>query len=162
MTALFRIIMMLVGYIWACIAASAVLTFGTLAPNWDDLGALGQSLGPALGPALGDPSGGVPTAALWTVIGVGAVIIFTIGFFPTLLAIVLTEGFKLRSIVVHALIGCGLALAAVYGLDFGGYVTAPNADMMHEREVFAAAGIAGGLVYWLFAGRRAGIWTSRA
>jgi len=24
--------------------------------------------------------------------------------------------------------------------------------------VFAAAGIAGGLVYWLFAGRRAGAW----
>jgi hypothetical protein len=150
MTAVFRIIMMLVGYIWACIAASAVLTFGTLAPNWDDLDALGQS--------LGNTSGDVPTVALWSVIGIGAVIIFAIGFFPTLLAVVLTEGLKLRSIIVHALIGCALALAAVYGLDFGGYVTAPNADMMHEREVFAAAGIAGGLVYWLFAGRRAGVW----
>ena len=151
MTAVFRVIMMLVGYIWACIAASAVLTFGTLAPNWDDLDALGRS--------LGNTSGDVPTVALWSVIGIGAVIIFAIGFFPTLLAVVLTEGFKLRSIIVHALIGCALALAAVYGLDFGGYVTAPNADMMHEREVFAAAGIAGGLVYWLFAGRRAGSWT---
>ena len=150
MTAVFRIIMMLVGYIWACIAASAVLTFGTLAPNWDDLDALGRS--------LGNTSGDVPTVALWSVIGIGAVIIFAIGFFPTLLAVVLTEGLKLRSIIVHALIGCALALAAVYGLDFGGYVTAPNADMMHEREVFAAAGIAGGLVYWLFAGRRAGAW----
>ena len=151
MTAVFRVIMMLVGYIWACIAASAVLTFGTLAPNWDDLDALGRS--------LGNTSGDVPTMALWSVIGIGAVIIFAIGFFPTLLAVVLTEGLKLRSIIVHALIGCALALAAVYGLDFGGYVTAPNADMMHEREVFAAAGIAGGLVYWLFAGRRAGSWT---
>jgi hypothetical protein len=150
MTAVFRVIMMLVGYIWACIAASAVLTFGTLAPNWDDLDALGRS--------LGNTSGDVPTVALWSVIGIGAVIIFAIGFFPTLLAVVLTEGLKLRSIIVHALIGCALALAAVYGLDFGGYVTAPNADMMHEREVFAAAGIAGGLVYWLFAGRRAGVW----
>jgi hypothetical protein len=151
MTAVFRVIMMLVGYIWACIAASAVLTFGTLAPNWDDLDALGRS--------LGNTSGDVPTVALWSVIGIGAVIIFAIGFFPTLLAVVLTEGFKLRSIIVHALIGCALALAAVYGLDFGGYVTAPNAGMVHEREVFAAAGIAGGLVYWLFAGRRAGSWT---
>ena len=150
MTAVFRVIMMLVGYIWACIAASAVLTFGTLAPNWEDLDALGRS--------LGNTSGDVPTVALWSVIGIGAVIIFAIGFFPTLLAVVLTEGLKLRSIIVHALIGCALALAAVYGLDFGGYVTAPNADMMHEREVFAAAGIAGGLVYWLFAGRRAGAW----
>jgi len=149
MTALFRLVMMLVGYIWACVAASAVITLGTLAPNWNDLDEFSRSLG---------QTGDVPTIALWSMIGVGAAIIFAVGFFPTLLAIILAEGFKLRSIVVYGVIGAALALAAVYGLDFGGYVTAPNADMMHEREVFAAAGIAGGLVYWLFAGRRAGAW----
>jgi hypothetical protein len=150
MTALFRLIMMLVGYIWACVAASVVITLGTLAPDWNDLDALGRSLG---------QSGEVPTAALWVTIGLGAAIIFAIGFFPTLLAIILAEGFRLRSIVVYGVIGGALALAAVYGLDFGGYVTASDAGMTHQREVFAAAGIAGGLVYWLFAGRRAGIWT---
>lgn len=150
MTALFRLVMMLVGYIWACIAASAVITLGTLAPDWNDLQAFGQSLG---------QSGDVPTVALWSMIGIGAAVIFAIGFLPTLLAIILAEGFRLRSIVIYGVIGAALALAAVYGLDFGGYVTAPNADMMHEREVFAAGGIAGGLVYWLFAGRRAGAWT---
>jgi hypothetical protein len=149
MTAFFRLVMMLVGYICACVAASAVITLGTLAPDWNDLQALGQSLG---------ESGDVPTVALWSMIGIGAAIIFAIGFFPTLLAIILAEGFKLRSIVVYGVIGAALSLAAVYGLDFGGYVAAPNADMMHEREVFAAAGIAGGLVYWLFAGHRAGVW----
>jgi hypothetical protein len=149
MTALFRLIMMLVGYVWACVAASLVITLGTLAPDWSDLDEFGRS--------LGDQTGGVPTVALWSMIGIGAAIIFAVGFFPTLLAIILTEGFKLRSIIIYGLIGGALALAAAYGLDFGGYVTA-NADMMHEREVFAAAGIAGGLVYWLFAGRRAGIW----
>jgi hypothetical protein len=150
MTALFRLIMMLVGYIWACVAASLVITLGTLAPEWNDLDEFGRS--------LGDQSGGVPTVALWSMIGIWAAIIFAVGFFPTVLAIILTEGFKLRSIVVYGLIGAALALAAAYGLDFGGYVTAPNADVMHEREVLAAAGIAGGLVYWLFAGRRAGVW----
>ncbi len=150
MTAVFRLVMMLVGYIWACIAASAVITLGALAPEWNDLDALGRSLG---------QSGDVPTAALWATIGIGAVIIFAVGFFPTLLAIILAEGFKLRSIVVYGVIGGALTLAAAYGLDFSGYVTAPSADMMHDREVFAAAGIAGGLVYWLFAGRRAGRWT---
>jgi hypothetical protein len=149
MTALFRLIMMLVGYIWACVAASLVVTLGTLAPDWNDLDALGRSL---------DQSGDVPTVALWSMVGIGAAIIFAVGFFPALIAIILAEGFKLRSIVLYGVIGGALALAAAYGLDFGGYVTAPNADMMHEREVFAAAGIAGGLVYWLFAGRRAGVW----
>jgi hypothetical protein len=149
MTALFRLIMMLVGYIWACVAASLVVTLGTLAPDWNDLDALGRSL---------DQSGDVPTVALWSMVGIGAAIIFAVGFFPALIAIILAEGFRLRSIVLYGVIGGALALAAAYGLDFGGYVTAPNADMMHEREVFAAAGIAGGLVYWLFAGRRAGVW----
>jgi hypothetical protein len=151
MTALFRITMMIVGYICACVAASLVLTLGTLAPDWNDLDALSHS--------LGNQSADVPTIALWSVVGIGAAIIFAVGFLPTLLAIILTEGFKLRSIVVYAIIGGALALAAAYGLDFGGYVSAPSADMRHEREVFAAAGIAGGLVYWLFAGRRAGVWT---
>jgi hypothetical protein len=149
MTALFRLTMMLVGYIWACVAASLVVTLGTLAPDWNDLDALGRSL---------DRSGDVPTVALWSMVGIGAAIIFAVGFFPALIAIILAEGFKLRSIVLYGVIGGVLALAAAYGLDFGGYGTAPSADMMHEREVFAAAGIAGGLVYWLFAGRRAGVW----
>jgi len=151
MTALFRIAMMIAGYIWACVAASLVLTLGTLEPNWNDLDALGNS--------LGGQSSDVPTVALWSVVGIGAAVIFAVGFFPTLIAIIVTEGLKLRSIVVYGVIGGALALVAAYGLDFGGYVTAPDADMLHEREVFAAAGIAGGLVYWLFAGRRAGAWT---
>ena len=51
-----------------------------------------------------------------------------------------------------------LALALSYGLDFGGYVGAPGSYLAREREVLAASGIAGGLVYWLIAGRRAGFW----
>ena len=62
-----------------------------------------------------------------------------------------------------ALIGGALALALAYGLDFAGYVGAPDAvDVAREREVLAAAGIAGGLVYWLFAGRSAGSWNDGA
>jgi hypothetical protein len=30
--------------------------------------------------------------------------------------------------------------------------------LAREREVLAASGIAGGLVYWVFAGRKAGSW----
>jgi len=45
-----------------------------------------------------------------------------------------------------------------YGLDFAGYIASSEGDLAGNREVFAAAGIAGGLVYWLIAGRRAGMW----
>jgi hypothetical protein len=147
MTVLFRITMMFVGYVWACIAASLVLALGTLTPQWNGFFA-----------SFGLESPQAQSAAMWTVVGLGAFIIFFVGLLPTLLIIVLTEGFGLRSIVIYGVIGGALALVMVYGLDFGGYLAAPGSDLAHEREVFAAAGIAGGLVYWLFAGRRAGVW----
>jgi hypothetical protein len=145
MTALGRIAMMIAGYSAACLAASLVLTLGALTPIWNDLfGSVGMS-----------PQ--AQSAALWLATFLGATIIFAIGFLPTLLVVVLTEGLALRSIVVYGVIGGALALAMAYGLDVFGYAP-PDVDVAREREVFAAAGIAGGLVYWLFAGRNAGTW----
>jgi hypothetical protein len=146
MTSLFRILMMIVGYIWACIAASLVLTLGSLAPGWNDFNSLGQQ------------SGDLQSVTLWSIVGVGAAAIAAIAFMPTLIAIAITEGFALRSVIIYGVIGGALALASAYGLDFAGYVAQPGSDFAHQREVIAAAGIAGGLVYWLFAGRRAGRW----
>ncbi len=143
MIVLYRIMMMIVAYILACVAASLVLTIGTLTPDWEDLRELSMS------PAL-------QSVALWSVVAVGAAAIFAIAMLPTLLIVALAEGFALRSVVVYGVIGGALALATAYGLDFGGYMAAP--DIAREREIFAAAGIAGGLVYWLFAGRKAGSW----
>jgi hypothetical protein len=147
MTVLFRIAMMFAGYVWACVAASVVLALGTLSPQWN-----------ALFESFGLQSPHAQSVAMWTVVGLGALIIFVVGFLPTLLVIIIAEGFALRSIIVYGVIGGALALAAAYGLDFGGYIAAPDRSLDREREVFAAAGIAGGLVYWLFAGRKAGKW----
>ena len=147
MAALFRIIMMVVGYIWACIAASLVLTLGTLTPQWNDVF-----------DAFGVQSPQQQSAAVWMVVGLGALIIAIVALLPALLVIVLTEGLALRSVVVYGLIGGFLALVMAYGLNFSGFAAPPGSDLAREREVFAAAGIAGGLVYWLFAGRQAGSW----
>jgi hypothetical protein len=95
---------------------------------------------------------------LWWLTGVAAIIIFMIGFLPAALVIALTEGLALRSSIVYGVVGAALALAMAYGLDFAGYLTSPDGDIARNREVFAAAGIAGGLVYWLIAGRSAGAW----
>ena len=77
---------------------------------------------------------------------------------PALLIVALTEGFAWRSSILYAALGGVLALALSYGFDFAGYVGEPGSPLAREREVFAAAGIAGGFVYWLFAGRKAGAW----
>lgn len=145
MVVLFRIMMMFAGYSAACIAASLVLALGTLGPDWNGLFA-----------DMGFQSAHAQSAAMWVVVGLGAIIIFVIGFLPTALVIALTEGLALRSPIIYGVVGALLAFAMAYGLDFSGYLTASGGDVVHDREVFAAAGIAGGLVYWLFAGRRAG------
>jgi hypothetical protein len=139
MAVLARILMVIVAYILACLAASLVLTIGTLTPEWDDLTSLG-----------------LQSAAIWSIVAVGAAAIAAIAMLPALLVIALAEGFALRSIVVYGALGGALALALSYGLDFAGYVGEPDGYLAREREVLAAAGIAGGLVYWLFAGRKAG------
>ena len=147
MSVLARIIMAFFGYMLACIAAALVLTLGSLAPNWNDVMA-----------PFGPGAGAAESIALWSVTGMAAIIIFSVGFLPAMLAIALTEGLALRSAVVYGVIGAALSLAMAYGLDFAGYIAAAEGDVARNREVFAAAGIAGGLVYWLVAGRRAGAW----
>ena len=147
MAVLARIVMAFLGYLLACIAAALVLTLGSLAPNWNEVMA-------PLGPQAGDAE----SIALWSVTGLAAIIIFSVGFLPSLLVIALAEGLGLRSAVVYGIVGAVLALAMAYGLDFAGYIASSEGDLARNREVFAAAGIAGGLVYWLIAGRRAGVW----
>ena len=147
MIVLGRIMMMFLGYGMACIAAALVLTLGSLGPNWSEVTA-----------QFGPQPPGVESAALWSVTAMAAIVIFVVGFLPVLLAIALAEGLALRSAVIYGVIGAALALAMAYGLDFAGYITGPDDHLGHNTEVFAAAGIAGGLVYWLFAGRNAGAW----
>ena len=141
MTALVRILTVIIGYFLSCIAASIILTIGTLTPEWDDLTAMGLN-----------------SAAVWAVIAVSATAIAAIAMVPALLVIALAEGFGWRSVVIYGVLGGVLALALSYGLDFAGYVGDPDSLLAREREVIAAAGIAGGFVYWLFAGRKAGSW----
>jgi len=139
MAALSRITMILIAYVLACVAASFVLTFGTLTPDWDDLAELG-----------------VQSGALAPVIGVGAAAIFVVALLPAIAVIALAEAFALRSVVAYGVLGGAIALVLSSGLDFVRDAGGPDGAFYHERLVLAAAGIAGGLVYWLFAGRRAG------
>ena len=78
--------MVIVGYFLGCVAASVILTVGTLTPEWDDLTAIGLN-----------------TAAVWAIVFVGATAIAAIAMVPALLVIALAEGFAWRSILVY---GC--------------------------------------------------------
>jgi hypothetical protein len=142
MTVVARIVVMFLAYILACVAASAIFTIGMLTPHWDDV-----------------TSSGLPPEAIWAIVAVGAPIIGVVAALPTALIITIAEGFAWRSVIFYAALGGALALALSYGFDLPGDISQPETYFVHERQVLAAAGIAGGLVYWLFAGRNAGSWT---
>jgi hypothetical protein len=142
MTVVGRIVVLFLAYILACVAASAVFTIGMLTPHWDDLA-----------------SSGLPPAAIWAIVAIGTPIIGVVAALPAALIVAIAEGFAWRSAIFYAALGGALALALSYGFDLPGDISRPETYFVHERQVLAAAGIAGGLVYWLFAGRNAGSWT---
>jgi hypothetical protein len=135
-----RLVLLSIGYLLACMSAAIVFTLGTFSATDDDL--LSQ----------------IPSAALWALISIEAAIMAALSFLPALLVIALAEGFAWRSVILYGVLGGVLALALGYGIDFAGYLGGPNSIVAREREVLAAAGIAGGLTYWLIAGRHAGAW----
>lgn len=73
-----------------------------------------------------------------------------------LVAAVLSEVFELRNVFVHMLFG---AVVAVSGFVFGSptLLNGISASDWADLGIIAASGVAGGLVYWLVAGRDAGI-----
>jgi hypothetical protein len=141
MVILVRLFAIAIAYLLACTAAATVFTLGTLSAAGENVGALD-----------------VPSVALWWIIGVSASIMAALAVLPALLVIALSEGFAWRSVIAYGVLGGVLALSLGYGIDFAGYLGGPDSIVAREREVLAAAGIAGGLVYWLFAGRNAGAW----
>lgn len=66
-----------------------------------------------------------------------------------LIAALLGEVTATRSLVVHLIVAAGIAVAAVVG-------TLPPAGSIHVQAT-AAAGLVAGFVYWLVAGRSAGV-----
>ncbi|MGC1179484.1 MAG: hypothetical protein WA884_10805 [Methyloceanibacter sp.] len=73
---------------------------------------------------------------------------------PALVAAVVGEALRLRSWMYYVLAG-GAALAAVPMLASAPAVDMPGLPAGQYMTIFAAAGFAGGFVYWLLAGRGA-------
>lgn len=132
-----RFFVVFFGYLFGCLAAGAVLVIATLPP-------------------------GMPEASfeqfdwlvLWWAILTSAAIVSAIAFVPAMIVILVAEAFGLRSLFFYALAGGASGL--LYGLTFPVEAAAPSLDA--TVEITLAAGVAAGLVYWLVAGRTAGLW----
>lgn len=143
MNVLFRFFVVLFAYWLSTIAAAAVLVFGATSPGLNT-------------PAPGSDDWPI----LWFLVVATSTVVAGIAFLPSVIAILFTETFGWRYLVLYAVAGAliGLFCASSTGFiewrpDMG--VELPQTG---NAELMAAAGIAAGFVYWLIAGRRAGNW----
>jgi len=87
-------------------------------------------------------------------------------FMPVLIAVVLAEAYRIRSLLVHMVAGAAILLFAYYGAGLSApreeSIDYPPPPISRAVEIVIAAGVAFGLTYWLIAGRNAGRWRERA
>lgn len=81
-------------------------------------------------------------------------------FVPSIVLVAIAETFDLRSIFYYAIGGGLIAAVAWYGSDISMELenSTDIAPIVYGLQLVVAAGIIGGFVYWLMAGRKAGVW----
>ena len=141
-----RIIVIIFGLLVAIIVAGITLAIGIVLPEWVTMDS--------------DPIERVIFffAAFFATSYVGAVAIF-----PAALVIVILEAARMRSFLYYGIGGALVALASYYGSDISVQLenTTDVTPVANTLQLAAAAGILGGLAYWLIAGRSAGRWRER-
>ena len=124
------------GFLFGCLGAGAVLVIATLPPG-----------------TLEGPFEQIDWLIFWGAILTSAAFVSVLAFVPAMMIILIAETFALRSLFFYALAG-GIG-GLLYGLTFPVATAAPF-DL--TVQITLAAGVAAGLVYWLVAGRTAGLW----
>jgi len=141
-----RIIVIIFGLLVAIMVAGITLAIGIVLPEWATMDS--------------DPVERVIFffAAFFATSYVGAVAIF-----PAALVIVILEAARMRSFLYYGIGGALVALASYYGSDISVQLenTTDVTPVANTLQLAAAAGILGGLAYWLIAGRNAGRWRRR-
>ena len=138
-----RILVIVFALIVAIMAAGITLAIGIIAPDWAGVDS--------------DPFERISffIVSFFATSFVGAVAIF-----PALVVIVISEAARLRNFIYYGVGGALVGLASYYGSDVSMRLenTTDVAPVGNSLQLAAAAGIIGGLAYWLVAGRNAGRW----
>ena len=136
-----RILVILVAFFAASLAAGMVLVFSIVFPEW------------------GGGRFGFDEGSFAVIVTIGFVVIGSFGFLPALIIALVTEALKIRSPLIYAAGGAVLGALAYLGIARFDPDTMTVVDgVRREVEIMAGAGIVAGLVYWLIAGRNAGAW----
>jgi hypothetical protein len=137
-----RLFVIVFAFLAACFLAGMIVVTAILFPEFSDLG-----------------NGPIDQGALEVIIGFGFIFVSGFALIPALLIALISETFSIRNVLAYA-IGGGMIGAACYlGLvPFDPETFRFEGIVRRHLEILTGAGIGGGLVYWLIAGRNAGRW----
>lgn len=134
-----RIFVVFFSLMAACLAAAFAFAAALLVPEWQ-----------------GFSSPEMRHGVLSVMVGFSAIFIGAYALLPAAVVIALAEAFRLRSAIFYGFAGGSIAVLVFTGLGMADFVVLSRDGP--GLEIVAAAGIVGGLVYWLLAGRSAGRW----
>jgi phosphotransferase system glucose/maltose/N-acetylglucosamine-specific IIC component len=138
-----RIIGIFFALIVAIVAAGIVLAIGIVAPDW-----------------AGVDSDPFERVSFFIVSFFATSFVGAVAMLPALVVIIISEAARLRNFLYYGVGGALVGLASYYGSDISVRLenTTDVAPVGNTLQLAAAAGIVGGVVYWLIAGRNAGRW----
>jgi hypothetical protein len=142
-----RILVIIFGLAIAIIVAGITLALGIVLPEWAAMDS--------------DP---VERVIFFFVAFFATGLVVTFALLPAVLVIVVSEVARMRSFIYYGVGGALVALASYYGSDISVQLenTTDVTPVANTLQLAAAAGILGGLAYWLIAGRNAGRWRERS
>jgi hypothetical protein len=142
-----RLFAIAIALIVAMMVSGIVLAIGIIAPDWPWLDS--------------DP---LERVMFFTVSFFATSFIGATAFVPALLLIVVAEAARLRSLLYYAAAGAVVGLTSYFGsnVEIRLENTTDVSPVFHALQLAAAAGIIGGVAYWLLAGRNAGRWRGPA
>jgi hypothetical protein len=146
--ALFLRILMVLFALWvAVMAAGVTIAIGMFIPDW--------------GAMETDP---VDRAMFFVVAFFATSFAGAVAYLPAFLTVTLAEALSIRSFLYYGTAGAAIGLLGYFGSNISSRLedTTDITPVAHSLELVAAAGIIGGLVYWLMAGRNAGRWREPA
>ena len=143
MSLLGRIIVIFFSLIVAIMVAGVALAIGVIAPDWRGIDS--------------DP---IERVNFFIVSFFATSFAGAVAFLPALIVVVFAEIARMRSFIYYGVGGALVGLASYFGTDISVRLenTTDVAPVSNTIQLAAAAGIVGGLAYWLLAGRNAGRW----
>jgi len=138
-----RLFAIFVALLIAFMVAGITLAIGVVAPDW-----------------AGVDSDPFERVAFFVVSFFATSFIGAVAIVPALVVVVIAEIARMRSFIYYGIGGALVALVSYYGTDISVRLenTTDVPPVANALQLAAAAGIIGGLAYWLIAGRNAGRW----